>query len=86
VLCTDDPGIIISSPSSVEFSAKVNTVLADINEFFRSILLSLNFNKTYFLQFRTKNSKKFDLKITLLNKHFTGTTNTKFLGLTIDEV
>jgi len=47
--------------------------------------LSLNFNKTYFLQFRTKNSQKFDLNITLLNKHFTNTTNVKFLGLTIDE-
>jgi hypothetical protein len=34
----------------MEFSTKVNTVFADINEWFRSNL-SLNFNKTYFLQF-----------------------------------
>jgi len=69
VLYVDDVGIIIRSPSYVEFSAKVNTVLSGINELFRSNLLSLNFNKTYFLQFRTKNCQKFDLNITLLNKH-----------------
>jgi hypothetical protein len=74
------------SPSYVEFSAKINTVLSGINELFRSNLLSLNFNKTYFLQFRTKNCQKFVLNITLLNKHFTDTAAIKFLGLTIDGV
>jgi len=49
--------IIITCPSSVEFSTKVNTVFADIDEWFRSNL-SLNFNKTYFLQFQTKIIKK----------------------------
>ena len=71
----DDTIIIITCPSSVEFSTKVNTVFADINEWFRSNLLSFNFNKTYFLQFRTKTSQKIDLNITLLNKHITNTTD-----------
>jgi hypothetical protein len=45
----------------------------------------LNFDKTHFLQFRTKNSQKLDLSITLADKYISNTTNIKFLGLTIDE-
>jgi hypothetical protein len=68
----------------VEFYTKVNAVFADINEWFRSNL-SLNFNKTCFLQFRIKNSPNLDLNITLFNKHITNTTDIKLLGLTTDE-
>jgi len=82
VLYTNDTSIIITSPSSVEFSNKVNTVFVDINEWFRSNLFSLNFDITHFLQFLAKNSQELDLNIT---KHITNTTNIKFPGLTIDE-
>jgi hypothetical protein len=37
------------------------------------------------LQFLTKNSRKLDLNITLMNNQITSSTNTKFLGLTIEE-
>jgi hypothetical protein len=68
----------------MEFSTKVNAVFADINEWFRSNL-PLNFNKTCFLQFQTKNSANLDLNITLFNKHITNTTEIKLLGLTTAE-
>jgi hypothetical protein len=45
----------------------------------------LIFDKTYFLQFRTKNSQKLDLSITLADKYITNTTNIKFLASIIDE-
>jgi len=51
VLHADDICIIITSPSSVEFSTKVNILIADINERFRSNLFSSNFDITRFLQF-----------------------------------
>ena len=38
------------------------------------------------MQFWTKNSQKLDLNITLLNNQITNSTNTKFLGLTIEEM
>jgi len=85
VLYTDNTSKIITSPNSAEFSIKVNTVFADINEWFKSNLLSLNFDKIHFLQFQTTNSQKLDFNNTLLNKHITYTTNIKSLGLTIDE-
>ena len=51
VLYTVDTSIIFISPSSVEFSTKVNTVFANSNEWFRSNLFSSNFDITNFLQF-----------------------------------
>ena len=57
--------LIISGPISVEFSTKANTVFADINEWFRNNLMSLNTDKTHFLQFRTKHSQKCDLNTVL---------------------
>jgi len=85
VLYAEDASIAITSPSSTEFSTEVSTVLADINEWFKSNLLSLNLEKTHFLQFQSKYSQKFYLNITLLNKHFINTTNIKFLVMTIGE-
>jgi len=38
-----------------------------------------------YLQFLTKNSQKLDLNITLMNNQITSSTNTRFLGLTIEE-
>jgi len=68
----------------MEFSTEVNIVFADVNKWFRSNL-SVNFNKTYWLQFQTKNNQKLDLIMTLLNMHITYITNIKFLGLTVSE-
>jgi hypothetical protein len=58
VLYADDTSLRITSPNAVEFSIKVNTVSADINEWFRSNLMSLNFENTHSLQFQDKNSQE----------------------------
>jgi hypothetical protein len=81
----DDISFIITYPSPIEFANKLNKIFVEVNEWFRNNLLSLNLNKTTYLQFRTKNSRKLDLNITLLNNQNTNSTNTKFLGLTIEE-
>jgi len=46
-------------------------------------LLSLNFDKTYSLQFRPKNNYEIYIKISCHNKLIKKTKNTKFLGLDI---
>jgi len=84
VLHAEDTSITITSPSSTEFSIEVS-IFANINEWFKSNLLSLNLHKTHFLQFQTKYSQKLYLNITLLNKHITNTTNIKFLVLNTDK-
>jgi len=85
VLYADDTSFIITNPSPTEFVNKLNNVLADVNEWFKNYLLSLNLNKTTYLQFWTKNSQKLDPNITLMNNQITNTTNTKLLGLAIEE-
>ena len=80
VLYADDTSFIITNPSPTEFANKLNKVLSDVNQWFKNNLLSLNFKKTTYLQFRTKNSQKIFPNITPMNNQITNNTNTNFLG------
>jgi len=60
VLYADNASFIFTNPSPTEFANKLNKVLTDVNECFKNNLLSLNVNKTTYLQFRTENSQKLD--------------------------
>jgi hypothetical protein len=85
VLYADDTSLVITGTNPVQFSVDVNTVFNNVNEWFRSNLMFLIIEKTHLLQFRTKNSQKIDLNITLEEEYITNTTNIKFLVLIIDE-
>jgi hypothetical protein len=54
ILFADDTSVIISEPFLLNFERKLNIVF-QIMEWFNSNLLSLNFDKTYYMQFVTKN-------------------------------
>jgi hypothetical protein len=62
VLFADDTSIIVNSPNPI-FKSTVNKVFHDINRWFTSKLLSLNVDKTQFMQFETKTSSLIDLNI-----------------------
>jgi hypothetical protein len=47
--------ISIPSPSLAEFINDINKVFGNINDWFKINLLSLNFDKTYYVQLLTKN-------------------------------
>jgi hypothetical protein len=51
---------------------------------FPSNFLTLNYNKTQFLQFRTKKQNAMKIQIVVSNSVITNTNSTKLLGLTID--
>ena len=85
VLYADDTSLIITSSSQTEFNTKLSNVLLEVHDWFRSNLLFLNLNKTTYLQISTKNSRKLDLNITMMNNQITNSSYTKFLGLTIEE-
>jgi len=55
-----------------------------MNIWFISNLLSLNLNKTHYLEFRTNSSSPIDTNISYNNKYIVNTTITQFLGLIID--
>ena len=67
VLFADDTSIIIANPSPSKFKEDINNIIDNINDWFRGNSLSLNFDKTYFLQFRPKNSHEINIKISCDN-------------------
>ena len=50
ILFADDTSIIISNTNPEEFKTSIDTIMTDINNWFMSNFLTLNFNKTKFLQ------------------------------------
>jgi len=80
----DDTSMIITNPSPSNFEKSVNKVIQDISDRFNTNLLSLNLDKTHFIQFVTKNSSSIDFNITYGNYKIANVYNTKFLGLTLD--
>jgi len=84
VLFADDTSIIIINPNFTDFENSVNKIFQHINEWFSANLLLLNLDKTYYMQFVSKNSSSMDFNITYRNKKIANTCNTKFLGLTLN--
>jgi hypothetical protein len=58
ILFADDTSIIISNTNPEEFKNNINSVMTETINWFQSNLLTLNCNKTHFLQFLTKNKMK----------------------------
>jgi hypothetical protein len=79
-LFADDTNIIITYLSPSKFKEDINNIIDNIYDWFKSNSLSLNFGKTYFLQFRPKNSHEINIKISCRNKLIKETKNTIFLG------
>jgi hypothetical protein len=84
VLYADDTSVIIFDKDSLKFKTKVHTVFDKKNNWFQTNLLSLNFDKTNFLQFLTKNSHELDIHVSYGNKQIVNIYNFKFLGLSMD--
>jgi len=54
ILSADDRSKIITNPSPSKFKEDINNIIDNINDWFRENSLSLNFDKSNFLQFRPK--------------------------------
>ena len=84
VLFADDASVIISEPCLMNFESKLNIVFQIMKEWFNSKCLSLNFDKTYYMQFITKNKFLSKINIEYENKMILQTNFIKFLGITVD--
>jgi hypothetical protein len=84
ILDADDTSIIILDKDSLKFKTKVHTVFDKINNWFQTNLLTLNFDKTNFLQFLTKNSHELDVHVSYENRQIVNIYNIKFLRLSMD--
>ena len=64
----DDTSIIITGPNQEGLKIALNKTLSDIISWFKAIFLLFIFNKTYYLQFGTKNCIDNTLDTNYLNK------------------
>jgi len=62
VLFPDDTGLLITDSNKLDFNTNINQYL-NIISWFNSNLLVLNFNKTHYVEIRTKNY------LSVLSKH-----------------
>jgi hypothetical protein len=84
ILFADDMSFIILNTNPEEFKANINSVKTEIINWFQSNLLTLNCDRTYFLQFLSKKQNEIKIQIIASNSIITSIKNIKFLCLIID--
>ena len=74
-----------TSHNNIQMQSDLNIIFEQLNKWFKSNLLFLNFDKTYFIQFTNKNKSTSDIQIKYEDKKLISIVNeTKFLGLFIN--
>jgi len=84
VLFADDISLIISNPNLIKFRDDADKILHHKQEWFNANLIYLNWEKTHFMHFTTKNNSFSNFDIIYKDKKLTAVESIKFLGLTLD--
>jgi hypothetical protein len=84
VLFADDTSIIITNSRSTDHEINISQIFKNINDWFKANLLTLNFDKTYFIEFLTKNRHLMNIHVNYDSDQIVNATNTKFLRLIMD--
>jgi hypothetical protein len=84
ILFADDTSIIVSNSNPEKFKSNINLVLKETSMWFNSNFLTLNCDKSHFIQFLLKKHKELDLQIIANNSVISNINCTKFLGIYID--
>ena len=79
----EDTRFIIANHNETEFKFKTNEIFNEINKWFHSYILMLNYDKAYFLQFLTKTNNELNMQVSFGKRKITTVQSLKFLGLTI---
>jgi len=83
-LFADNTSVIISGPCFMNFGRNLNIVFKTMKKWFNSNLLSLNFDKTYYMQFITKTKSLNKINIEHENKIIIQNNFVKFFSITVD--
>ena len=86
VIFADDTSMIVTTSDPNKFVSNMNRNIVNINKWFKSNSLSLNIDKTYFLQFHVKSNHINDLQVHHEDKQISEVQTIKFLGLVIDSI
>jgi hypothetical protein len=85
VLFADDTSLIITDTNTQKFNTTINQLFYNVSNWFNSNLLTLNYNKTHYVEYRTKNYYQIQTKVRYEGNITPTHTATKFLGLIINE-
>jgi len=77
--------MIVKSPNSKDFQTKMVTAFNFVNESFTANLLSINVDKTHYIQFKTKNKPTLEVNIVCNDNLITTLPKIKFLGICIHD-
>ena len=80
----DDTSFITANHDKGKFKFHTNKIFNEINKWFCSNLLMLNYDKTYFLQFSTKTDYEINMQVSFGDRKIATSRSLKFLGLTTD--
>jgi exonuclease III len=86
ILFADDTSMVISNPCPEEFEKNIKLVLNAAIIWFNRNLLTLNHDKTHFLQFFLKKNRELEIQISTDKPLITNLNCSSFLGITIDNV
>ena len=84
VLFADVTSPIISYPDPIKFRNDANKILQHTLEWFNANLISLNWKKTHFMNFTTKNNSFNNFDIINKDKELTAVDSIQFLALTLN--
>jgi hypothetical protein len=84
ILFADDTSFITANRDEAKFKINTNETFNEINKWFHSNLLILNYDKTYFLQFLTKTDYEINMQVSFDDRKIATARSLKFLGLTTD--
>ena len=85
LLSADDTSIIVTSLNMENFETKIDKIFGGNNNWFKINQLVLNYNKTHYFQFNTKNSRDYDFELNQQGNYVKSSSNTKFLVFIIDD-
>jgi len=84
IIFADDTSIIVTNDNKIDFRYTLHLAMIEISNWFQCNRLTLNYDKTYFIQFLTKKQNKIQQQIVTSNSVIANINCTKFLGLIID--
>jgi protein associated with RNAse G/E len=85
ILLADDSSMLITAPNTTRLQNDVNIVFGQANKWFEANFLSLNLDKTHFIQLINKIIYTTDMCIKYDDMQIFNITNTKFLGLFVND-
>jgi hypothetical protein len=83
-LHADDTSVLVTNYDRDGYKKAMNKIFLDINEWFNSNLLHLNYEKTSTLEFRPRIYNMISTNVPYNNNFISNSSRVKFLGLTSD--